>query len=204
MQDFRFQTPVMQEEPGPLMFRNQPENFSYLNVKIASNDYNKTLTGLAGKWKSIDPVHPFRYQFFDDQLVKVNQWLGDLVSVIGFLAFLSIFIACLGLLGMAIYTTERRTREIAIRKVLGAENIRLALMLSRQFLKLLILSVLISAPLSYFVNNLWLETFPNHVDFGLGTLLLGTLIILVLGFMTIASQTISASRRNPVESLKIE
>lgn len=202
--DFRFQTPIMEDKTGPLIFRNQPEHFSYLNIKLSSNDLRGTLAQLEKKWKSIDTVHPFRYQFFDDQLVKVNQWLGDVVSIIGFIAFLAIIIACLGLLGMAIYLTERRTREIAIRKVFGAANTRLAMMLSRQFLKLLVVSVLISAPLSYFINNLWLESFPNRIDFGLGTVLLGTIILLILGLVTIASQTITASKRNPVDILKTE
>jgi putative ABC transport system permease protein len=202
--DFRFQTPVMAEEIEPLMFRNQPDHFSYLNVKVSPEDINGTLTRLEQKWKEIDPVHPFKYQFYDDQLIIVNRWLGDLVSIIGFIAFLAVIIACLGLLGMAMYATERRTREIAIRKVLGAPNAGLALLLSGRFTKLLLVSLLISAPLSYFINNLWLENFPNRVDFGWGTVLLGTVILLVLGLFTIGSQTIIASRRNPVESLKAE
>jgi putative ABC transport system permease protein len=204
MEDFRFQTPIMEDKTGPLIFRNQPEHFSYLNVKVASNDLKGTLARLEEKWKSIDPVHPFKYQFFDDQLVKVNQWLGDIVYVIGFIAFLAIIIACLGLLGMAIYTTERRTREVAIRKIMGAADTGIALLLSKQFLKLLVISILISAPLSYFINNLWLQTFPNRIDFGFGTVLLGTIILLLLGLVTIGSQTIIASKRNPVESLKVE
>ncbi|MEX1240042.1 MAG: ABC transporter permease [Cyclobacteriaceae bacterium] len=204
MADFQFQTPVMADKITPLIYRNQPEHFSYLNVKVASSDYRETLTRLKQKWGAVDPVHPFRYQFFDDQLVRVNQWLGDLVSIIGFIAVLAIFIACLGLLGMAVYTTERRTREIAIRKVLGAANFGLALMLSRHFVKLLMISVLISAPLSYFLNNLWLQNFPNRVEFGLGTVGVGTGLLLVLGLFTIGSQTMKASSRSPVESLKME
>jgi putative ABC transport system permease protein len=202
--DFRFQTPIMEDQTGPLVFRNQPEHFSYLNVKIASTDLHETIAALGEKWKTVDPVHPFKYQFFDEQLLKVNQWLGDLVSIIGFIAFLAIIIACLGLLGMAIYATERRTKEIAIRKVLGAADAGLALMLSWEFLRILLISVLISAPLSYFVNNLWLENFPNRVEFGWGTVLIGTSILLVLGIITIGSQTLAASKRNPVESLKMD
>ena len=204
MEDFRFQTPVMEDKTGPLIFRNQPEHFSYLNVKVASNDLKGTLARLEQKWKSIDPVHPFKYQFFDEQLVNVNRWLGDIVYIIGFIAFLAIIIACLGLLGMAIYTTERRTREVAIRKVMGAADNGIVLLLSKQFLKLLLISITISAPLSYFINNLWLQTFPNRVDFGFGTVLLGTMILLLLGLVTIGSQTIIASKRNPAESLKLE
>ena len=202
--DFRFQTPVMEEKVGPLLFRNQPEYFSYLNLKVTSSDLNGILAKLEEKWKNIDPVHPFKYHFFDDQLVKVNQWLGDLVSIIGFIAFLAIIIACLGLLGMAIYTTERRTKEIGIRKVLGAAELSLVFLLSKQFLTILLISVLISAPLSYFINDLWLQTFPNRVEFGFSTVVVGCLILLALGLLTIGSQTLRAAKKNPVDSIRIE
>ena len=202
--DFKFQTPVMEDGIGPLLFRYQPEQFSYLNVRIAAGDVSGTLAKLAATWQRVDPVHPFQYQFFDDQLLKVNLWLGDLVAVIGFIASLAIVIACLGLLGMATYMAERRTKEVGIRKVLGAGAFNLALLLSRGFLTTLAVSVAIGAPLSYFVNNLWLQNFPNRVDFGAATLLGGSLALLVLGLLTIGSQTLRAAQRNPVDTLRSE
>lgn len=105
---------------------------------------------------------------------------------------------------MAIYTTERRTKEVGIRKVLGATDLTVALLLSEQFLKLLAISILISAPMSYFINNLWLQHFPNRVEFGFGTVFTGSVGLLVLGLLTIGSQTLRASRKNPVDSLKME
>lgn len=204
VKDFRFQTPMLQDQIGPLMMRNNPDKFSYLNIRIASGDLMGTVGLLEDKWKSVDPVHTFKYQFFDEELVKANQGLGDLVTVIGFIAFLAITIACLGLLGMATYTTERREKEVGIRKVLGAEDSKIAVLLSKEFLKLLVISIIIAAPLSYFFNQAWLESFPNRVDFGIGTVLLGSLILLVLGIITIGSQTIRASKRNSVDALRIE
>jgi putative ABC transport system permease protein len=204
MEDARFQTPVMEEEIGPLMFRNQAEKFSYLNVKLTSVDLKQTVAALEDQWKGIDPVHSFKYQFFDDQLVKVNQWLGDLVAIIGFIAFLAIVIACLGMLGMATYIAERRTKEVGIRKVLGAENLSVAILLSKSFMKILFISIGIAAPLSYFINKLWLQNFPNRVEFGLGTIFLGSLLLLLLGLITIGSQTLSVAQRNPVDSLRNE
>ena len=204
LEDFKFQTPVMEDGIGPLLFRYQPDQFSYLNVKVAAGDVPGTLAKLAATWQRVDPVHSFQYQFFDDQLAKVNQWLGDLVAIIGFIASLAIVIACLGMLGMATYTAERRTKEVGIRKVLGAGEFNLALLLSRGFLTTLAVSVAIGAPFSYFVNNLWLQNFPNRVDFGVTTIFWGSLALLVLGLLTIGSQTLRAAQRNPVDSLRSE
>jgi putative ABC transport system permease protein len=108
------------------------------------------------------------------------------------------------MLGMATYTTERRRKEVGIRKVLGANDFGNALLLSREFVNVLVVAICIAAPLSYILNTLWLRRFPNRVDFGWGTVLLGTSVLLLLGLLTIGSQTIYASRRNPVDSLKAE
>ncbi len=204
LKDFKFQTPVMEDGIGPLLFRYQPEQFTYLNVKITASDVAGTLDKLAVAWHRVDPVHIFQYQFFDDQLVQVNQWMGDLASMIGFMASLAIVIACLGMLGMATYTAERRTREVGIRKVLGAGEFDLALLLSQEFLTTLLVSIAIGAPISYFVNDAWLQNFPNRVDFGLGTILWGSLLLLGLGLLTIGSQTLRAALANPVDSLRSE
>ncbi|MEL6561947.1 MAG: FtsX-like permease family protein, partial [Bacteroidota bacterium] len=176
----------------------------YLNVKVPASGFNAVVENNQEKWEKIDPYHPFKYYRYDDQLAKSNRWLGDLVSVIGFITLLSIVISCLGLLGMAVYTTERRIKEVGIRKVLGANSAQLFGLLSKSFIKTLLIAVLISAPLSYLINNFWLENIPNRVDFGIGTLLSGILILIALVFSTISSQILSVSGRNPVDSIKYE
>lgn len=159
---------------------------------------------MEGKWKGIDPIHPLKYDFYDQELAEESQGIFDIVSILGFIAFLAVIIACLGMLGMATYSTERRRKEVGIRKVLGAGDWRNALLLSREFIHILLIAIAIAAPLSYLLNTLWLRKFPNRVEFGWGTVLLGTGVILVLGLLTIGSQTIRASRLNPAESLRSE
>ena len=105
---------------------------------------------------------------------------------------------------MANYTTERRRKEVGIRKVLGANNFANALLLSREFLTILVIATCIAAPLIYMLNNLWLRQFQNRVDIRLGTVYLGIKIQLVVGLITIGSQTIRASKLKPVESLRIQ
>lgn len=203
VKNFRFKLLVEQDEIGPLLLRNHPD-INFANVKIISADLNGTISKLEEKWKHIDPIHSFQYEFFDDQLAKTHQAIFDGVSILGFIAVTAIIIACLGLLGMTTYIAERRTKEISIRKVMGAADLSIVYLLSIPFLKMLFLSICISAPLCYFVNNLWLQLLPNRVEFGFGTVFLSIVILLTLGLITIGSQTIRASKRNPVDALKTE
>lgn len=188
----------------PLVLRNKPERFKFLQVKLTSQDKTATLARLEEKWKRIDPMHPFKYEFYDDELASMHQGIFDLVSVIGFITIMAIVIACLGLLGMATYSVERKRKEVGIRKVLGAADFSIAMLLSREFLVMLFIAVGIAAPLSYVANNLWLQMLPNRVDFGFGMVILGTMVLLILGLITIGSQTWRASRSNPVDVLKVE
>lgn len=202
VQDFHMS--LDQDQIQPLVLQNSPALFQFVNIRISGSGPGATLARLESKWRMIDPVHPFKYHFFDDELAATSQGFFDIVSILGFIAFLAVTIACLGMLGMATYTTERKMKEVGIRKALGAENSRIVLLLSSTFIRILIIAILVAAPSSYFLNNLWLRKFPNRVDFGFGTIFLGVLILLVLGLITIGSQTIRASRRNPVDALKIQ
>ncbi|WP_420576474.1 ABC transporter permease [Ekhidna sp.] len=204
IQDFKFQSMIMGEGDLSLLMRFDPSQFNYLNVKIAGNNPLKVVQLLDEKWESVDPVHDMQAYFYNESLSKSIQWMGDLGSIIGYFAFLAILISCLGLLGMAVYTTERRVKEVGIRKVLGAGSTQLALLLSKSFLILLGIAILIAAPLSYFANKLWIANIPNQAPFGVGVVLLGSLIMLVLGLLTIGSQVFKVTKSNPVESLKYE
>jgi putative ABC transport system permease protein len=204
VKDFRHRLIINDDQIRPLIMQNRPASFAYLNVAVSSPNPMATVQQLEQTWKRLDAVHPFHYEFYDQQLAAMHRGIFDLVSVLGFIAFLAVTIACLGLLGMATYTSERRTKEVGIRKVLGAEDVSIALLLSKEFLRMLALAIIIGAPLSYFVNNLWLQTVPNRIEFGMGILALGVLILLVLGLLTIGSQTWRASRAKPVDALKVE
>jgi len=188
----------------PLVLQNIPSLFRYVNVRIASADVRSTVAALEKKWRTIDPAHAFKYEFFDDQLAAASQGLFDIVSVLGYMAFIAVTIACLGMLGMATYTTERRGKEVGIRKTLGAKELGIVLLLSKEFIRVLVIAVLVAVPLSYFLNSLWLNKFPNRVEFGWGTIVAGVLILLVPGLVSIGSQTLRAARRNPVAALRAE
>jgi putative ABC transport system permease protein len=204
VKDFRYQLLINKDTPGPLMIYNRPSGFKYLNVKVSTSNMPALISALEDTWKTLDPLHPMSYEFFDDQLAGTHRAIFDVVSILGFISFLAIVIACLGLLGMATYMAERRKKEVGIRKVLGAADWGITMLLSKAFLKVLAIAVLIGGPLSYFISNLWLEFIPNRVDFGFGTVAIAAMLLLILGLITVGSQTIRASRSNPVDTLKEE
>jgi len=204
VEDFRYRLLFTHHEVGPLVLRNHPGDFRYVNVQLAATDPRGTVARLAQAWKVLDPVHPFKYEFFDQELAATNQGILDVVSVLGFLAFLAVTVALLGMLGMAAYTVERRTREVGIRKVLGATDWGIARLLSGGFLRVLAASVGVGAPLSYVVNGLWLRHFPNRVPFGAADLLPGAAVLLLLGVLTIGSQTWKGARTRPVDAIRNE
>lgn len=204
IKDFRFRMAGEKEKIEPLVLRHQEGRFRFLQLKVVSEDMTGLVSSLEKEWKKIDPTHVFKYQFFDQQLQATNKALFDVVMIINVIAFLAVIIACTGLLGMITYQTERKKKEVGIRKVLGAGMLSIALMLSRNFLIMLGIAVFVGGPLSYFVNDLWLENFPNRVDFGFELVIAGAAILLSLGILTIASETLRASRTNPVEVLRAD
>lgn len=204
VRDFWLKLPIGGERQEPAFLHHQPNDFSYANVRIAPGDVAHTLSMLERQWKAVDPVHPFKVRWYEEELASTHAGIFDVVSIVGFLAFIAITIACLGMLGMATYTAERRRKEVGIRKVLGAENMQMVFMLSKEYLKVLVIAICVGAPLTYYINTAWLAVFPNRAPFGMSTILLGVVILLLLGIVTIGSQTFRVSRRNPVEVLKVE
>lgn len=203
VRDFRFRMPTEQDGIDPVVLRHQ-NNFRFLQVKVATSDIPALISALQKSWMNVDPHHPLKYQFYDEQLRATNKGVLDLVSIIGFITILAVTISCLGLLGIIVYQTERRHKEIGIRKVLGAEALAITFELSKSFFKMLGVSICIGVPISYFMNNLWLQNFPNRVNFGFDIIISGIVLLLILGLITIASQTVRAACRNPVEALRRE
>ncbi len=202
-ENFNLLRPISKKKTGPIVIRNEPALFKYAMIKVDPSHKN-AVAELKEMWKKLDPTHPLEYEYYEDQLADNNRGIFDIVTVIGLLALLAITIACLGLLGMAIYATERRTKEIGIRKVLGANEVGLVFLLSKEFLIILSISVAIAAPASYFLNNLWLQFLVFRIDIGFGTIFLGSTLLLLLGLISIGPQTFKVSNENPVDSLRIE
>jgi putative ABC transport system permease protein len=195
---------MLMEKLTPMALIYNPEEFRILQVEYTgSRDaVGKTIET---EWAKINPALQVDYKEFSAEIHKFYDLLfGDLVSLLSVIASLAIFISCLGLLGMATYTTETRLKEISIRKVLGSTNGSLVYLLSKGFVMILVLAIAIAVPAAYFINNLWLEQLAYHVTVDLPTVGLGVLALVFFGTLTIGSQTWRATYVNPVENLKSE
>ena len=200
LKDFYYQT--MAVPVTPLLLRNRSSQYNLLVVKTAAKD-----EGLVKKietvWKAAESNIPFKSSWLRDDLYERQAAWGT-VSLLGFLAFMSITIACLGLLGMVIYNAETRRKEIGIRKVMGASVSTIVGLLSKSFLKLVIIAGVIAIPIGYVCGVLFLNIFANRVHIGLGTLVFSLLGMLVIVMITIGSQVFKAAAANPVKSLRTD
>jgi putative ABC transport system permease protein len=204
LKDFHYGT--VEHKIEPTVFRyTADEPGGYLNVKIRSGDLAATMASIRDAWRKIDRVHPLEASFYEEQIQQAYSQFSVMIRIIGFLGFLAICIASLGLFGMVVYTTETRLKEVSIRKVMGASETALVYLLSKGFLFLLGIAALIALPLTYlFFSQVILVNFAYHQPIGLSELLLGVGIIMLLAMIMIGSQTLKAARHNPVKSLRNE
>jgi putative ABC transport system permease protein len=200
----KYQHQLLMENAQPMALINNPEQFNILQVKY-SGTYAEAGKSIEAAWSNINPTLKVEYKDFYEEIHKIYEiFFGDLVSILSVISFLAIFISSLGLLGMATYTTETRIKEISIRKVLGSSDGALIYLLSKGFFMVLLIAILIAVPAAYIINNLWLEQLANHVTIDVSMILLGIVILVVFGGITIGSQTWRAAFVKPVENLKNE
>jgi putative ABC transport system permease protein len=204
VKDFNFRT--MEYAIGPLAFRYRPQDFSMLSIAYDSSAYKNVSAALGSIWKNLDPVHPIQYTTMENDIdnTYIESGYTDIVKIIGYVSFLAITLACLGMLGMVMYSTQLKIKEVGVRKVLGASVKDVTILLSRSFVILIIISVVIGIPIGYVLGNLVLQNFVYKISNTWLLVLLAILIIGLLGLITICSQTIKAAIANPVRSLRTE
>jgi putative ABC transport system permease protein len=192
------------ESLRPLALMYSPKEFKLLQISY-TGDFNSISKDVEKVWSAVYPGMKVDLKDFKKQMGELYEILfGTLVSVLGFVTVLAIIISCLGLLGMATYTIQSRKKEIAIRKVLGSSNRSLVFILSKGYLSILLIAVMLSVPAAYYMNTLWLENFEMHVSVDIVTIAIGILILGFFGLFTIGSQTFQALFVNPAENLKNE
>ena len=205
VRDFHFQS--LHQKITPLVLTNGAKFGDVMPitaVRIQADHFEKALLSIESTWKHFIPDRPFHYNFLDQNLA--DQYLTEQTTqrVFTILSVLAIFIACMGLLGLAAYATQQRLREISIRKVLGASVINIIGMLSVDFLKLVLVSALLAFPIAWWAMHLWLEDFAYRVNISWWVFLTAGVLAAGIALVTISFQAIRAAFANPVESLRNE
>lgn len=201
LKDFHYER--MDEEIGPMALRYLPSEVQTMIVTINQDREKETLAQLEAAWKK-HTNRPFNYSYFEDDLKVSYGYFAALLAILGYVTIIVVSLACLGLLGMVIFHIQNKTKEIGIRKTLGAEAWNITMTVSKSFIILIGISYLIAGPLAYFVNISWLKMNAYKIDFGVGTIAFGFLLVLAVVALTIGSQVYKALKINPVESLKNE
>ncbi|HTF21065.1 MAG TPA: ABC transporter permease [Chryseolinea sp.] len=188
----------------PLTLPYEPYASRYVSLKIKSGDVTRTIDQVRKTWMQLVPHRPFLYSFLDDDFDRQYQKDFNFKTLFSAFSSLAIFIACLGLLGLATYTSELRTKEIGIRKVLGANVNSIVTLLSRDFIVLIVAAMLIATPAAWYSMNRWLEGFAYRVEIHFWIFVLAGLAAIAIAAATISFQAIKAARGNPVNSLRSE
>lgn len=199
--DFHFRP--LTEAIQPLIVRYQPKTFYFtMLVKVKGDQTKSFLAKLPGLYKTFDKENPVDYGFVDDQLNQSYQNEKRTGLILFHFCALSIFITCLGLLGLAAFSAEKRTKEIGIRKVMGATTEDIVQLMAKDFVGLILLGALLGVPITWYILNKWLATFAYHTE--INGWLLGTIMVvcLLIGLLTVSTQAIKAAMSNPVDSLR--
>ncbi len=203
MPDLQMDSPFQQVSPMTIVFSKTWVNFLFvkINPNVSASVAIKKMTPIFNKF---NPGFPFDYRFADEQYAKKFKYMELIGSLALWVAFLAIFISCLGLFGLASFMAEQRTKEIGVRKVLGASVLNITTLLSKDFLKLVIISIVIASPIAYFTMKNWLQDYEYRIEIGAGVFVLVMLAAIVIALSTVSYQAIRAGLANPVKSLRTE
>jgi predicted permease len=207
VKDFHIQS--LHKKVEPVVIADQENNLSCFNLRLGGENQNgealkSSIAKIEAQWKAIYPDEPFTYQFLDDTIKNFYKAEQRMIKLSGTAMSLAIFISCLGLFGLASYSATQRTKEIGVRKVLGASVQQIVLMLSRDFLLLVIIAFALASPVAWFGVNQWLAGFSYHAELSLWIFAGAVVGAVAIAFITVSFQTIKAATRNPVESLRSE
>lgn len=202
VKDFNFKT--LRREIEPLAIMLHPNYITSISIRLAPSDILKTINQIKSEWLNAFPGEQFSYSFLDQRIMQLYENDKKTESVLMIFSSLSILIACLGLFGLAAFTAEEKTKEIGIRKSVGASIPNIFFLLSKVFFKWVIVSTAIAWPIAWFLMDGWLQNFAYRIDLGISVFIFSMLVAFLLTLITIAYQTIKAAFINPVDALKCE
>ncbi len=189
----------------PIMLVNDPARINFAMVYVMPGKTAQVTDALEKVWQKLDPIHPIRYVPFGGETIGfLRSIFRDIIYISGLTGLLAVIIASLGLLAMTSYSIENRLKEVGIRKVLGASVVSVVVLLSRDFVKLLLISIVIATPIAWMLNNFWLQEMAQQITIDLPLILLGIVPVLLIGVIAVVSQTLRAALDNPINTLRHE
>lgn len=201
--DFHYESVKSRIEPLILAY-SQPESAEYVYINTETSNIRTTIEQLEEAWNKTGTGTPLMYSFLDGDYQNLYLSEDRLASIFNYFSVLAIIITCFGLFGLTIFSTERRTKEIGIRKVLGASISNIVTLLSKDFLKLVLLGFVIAAPIAWYVMNQWLTDFAYRIEIGLDIFVIAGGAVLLIALVTVSWQSVKAALKNPVNSLRSE
>ena len=204
MKNFHYYSVRNKIEPLAIYLRPAAQGFSYTLIRIAPENISASLDFVKDTWQKVVPDFPFEYRFLVEDFEYYYRSEERMGGLLKYFSILAVFIACLGLFGLASFTAEQRTKEIGIRKVLGASASQITLLLCREFFVLVLLANIISWPVAYFVMRNWLQDFAYRTSLGMLTFVLTMVLALIIALLTVSFQAVKAAVANPVDALKYE
>ncbi len=204
VKDFHFEDLHLPITPYGYQLNNTNSQFNYMIVHAKPGDMSSLLRSIETAWHKLNPNEPFEYSFLDEDFQKNYDAESRLSSIVSYFTLIAILICCLGLFGLATFSAEQRIKEIGVRKVLGASVTGIVALLSKDFLKLVVIAIVMATPLAWYVMHKWLQDFAYRISLSWWIFLLAGVIAALIAFITISFQAIRAANSNPVKSLRTE
>ena len=202
VRDFNFSS--LHEKVNTAVLQIFPPAYRNAALKVQTTNLKSTISQVEKVWNKYSPEFPLSYRFLDQNFDEMYRSEEKLSSLLWIFTAMAIFVGCLGLLGLATFAAEQRIKEIGIRKVLGASPANITRMLSRDFLKLVLIAALIALPIAWITMHSWLEAFPYRITMNIWLFILSGVVALIIALLTICFQSIRAATANPVKSLRTE
>lgn len=199
-----FHTRTLYDEIEPLVIFSNTLYPRQIIVKVREGRMQEAMEFMEKEWKAINPDTPFIYEQLDNTIEHLYRTEANFLKIVRYFAALAILIICSGLFGLSMYITEQRTKEIGIRKVLGASLLQILNLLVRQYLAVVLIAALAVAPIAWYVMNRWLQNYAYHIEIGVEIFVIAGLSATIIAILTVSWQAIKAALANPVESLKNE
>jgi len=199
-----FHTRSMHDPILPTCIINRPDRQGSIAVRLATSNPHPTLAGMETAWKAIYPGHPFTFRFFDESLDRLYEKDRQTATLVNTSMAITILISCIGLFGLALFTAEKKAKEISIRKILGASVSSIILLLCRNFLSLVVLAFIIAIPVAWYCSSSWLDNFAYHIGLSPWLFLAAGAAAIAIGLITVGYQSIRAAKTNPIKNLTRE